>query len=259
MASRSINSSSFYSYSAKRSLRQEEVAAYRRIAVATLLVVGLLVGGYFIGIPLIARMGADSVPQPQRNALGTSDNIPPSAPRLDGLPDVNRTRQLSISGSAESGAKISVLVNEREQLSTLADKSGKFDGKLSLSPGENSIVAIATDTSGNKSRPSKAVIVRYDATPPKLLIVEPGESVTTSTSASATISGKTDQSASVDVNGRQAIVQADGQFSISMPLSDGQNTITIKSTDAAGNARTITRTIIYNNPAQASSAASPDR
>ncbi len=58
---KSHNTESFYSYSAKRNLRKEEIAAYKRIALATVIIVGLLAAAYFVGVPFIARMGGDEI------------------------------------------------------------------------------------------------------------------------------------------------------------------------------------------------------
>ena len=247
---------SFYSYSAKRSLRQEEVAAYRRIALATVIIVVLLVGGYFLGIPLLAHMGAGSSPVVNKNPLGAADNIPPTAPRLDGLPDVSRVRVIEVTGTSESGATVSVTVNGREQISALADKTGQFKGELSLTGGENTIAATAKDSVGNTSRESKPVTIVYDAMPPKLLITAPSQQHSSTNDSSATITGKTNSAATITINDRQVIVQPDGGFSSTVTLSAGENTITIISSDAAGNQRKATRNITYTAP-QSSKSATP--
>jgi hypothetical protein len=230
------------------------VAAYRRIALATILIVILLVGGYFWGIPLLARIGTGSSAVVTHNSLGTADNIPPSSPRLDGLPDSSRTRVMSISGSAESGATISVLVNDREQINTLADKNGQFKGEVSLTGGANRITATAKDSVGNESRPSKAITVIYDATPPKLLVTSPASRQTATDSPTMVISGKTDAAANVAINDRQIIVQPDGGFSSSVSLNSGGNTIVVTATDSAGNTAKSTLAVTYT-PKQASSSA----
>jgi hypothetical protein len=247
--------SSFYSYSAKRSLRQEEVAAYRRIALATVIIVALLVGGYFLGIPLLGRLGAGSSPIVTHSPVGTADNIPPTSPRINDLPDISRTRTIAINGSAESGSTVNVLVNDREQLSTLTDKNGQFSGDISLTGGENTITATAKDSVGNKSRLSKAIVITYDASPPKLLITNPADNLTV-TSANVTVTGKTDAAASVTVNDRQVIVQPDGQFSTSVTLVSGSNTIVIATTDSAGNTSKVSKTVLYS-ASQASESATP--
>jgi hypothetical protein len=249
--------SSFYSYSAKRNLRQEEVAAYRRIALATVIIVALLVGGYFLGIPLLAQLGAGSTPITTHTPLGTTDNIPPTAPRLDSLPDVTKTKTLSLSGSAESGSTVSIKVNDKELLSTLVDKGGSFKGDITLSGGDNTITATAKDPVGNVSRASKAIIVTYDAAPPKLLINSPVTDPTITTSNAIVISGKTDTTATITINDRQAIVQQDGSFNLSISLNAGDNVILTIATDAAGNMAKISKTVTYTAPDQATSSATP--
>src|SRR5690606_18008483 len=112
MAMRKRTANSFYSYSAKRSLRQEEVAAYRRIVLATIVIVGLIVGGYFLGVPLIANLGNSD--GEQVSSLGSTDNIAPAAPNLNSLPSQTNTSKLKISGSAESGSTVTVMLNEEE-------------------------------------------------------------------------------------------------------------------------------------------------
>lgn len=254
MPQRTSSASSFYSYSAKRSLRQEEVAAYKRIALVTVLIVVLLVGGFFLGVPLLAHLGAGSSTIPAHSPLGTTDNIPPTAPRLDSLPDITRIRTLTVSGNAESGSQVAILVNDKQQVSTLADKTGQFKGDINLSSGENSITTTATDSVGNKSRASKAVIVTYDATPPKLTLISPATDQTTSTAGIVSVSGKTESTANVTVNDRQVIVQNDGSFSTTVILSAGDNTVTVVATDSAGNLSKIIRSVNY---AQASPSATP--
>ena len=254
MPQRTSSASSFYSYSAKRSLRQEEISAYKRIALVTVLIVALLVGGYFLGIPLLARMGAGSATIPAHSPLGTTDNIPPTAPRLDSLPDITRSHTLTVTGTAESGSQVAISINNNQQVSALADKNGEFKGDITLSTGENSITAIAIDAVGNKSRASKAVIVTYDATPPKLSVVSPASNQTTADTTPIVVNGKTDPAAAILVNDRQIIVQPDGSFSTTVSLSAGDNQITVTATDAAGNQTKITRTVSF---VQASASATP--
>lgn len=247
--------SSFYSYSAKRSLSQEEIAAYRRIALATVTIVTLLVGGYFLGIPFLAQIGSSSTPIVTHNPLGTSDNIPPTAPRLDNLPDSSRTRTLTISGSAESGSTVSVMVNGREQIATVTDKNGLFSGQISLTSGDNSISATAKDSVGNLSRTSRAISITYDAAPPKVLIISPDQDPSTVNTASVTVQGKTDASATVVVNSHQVIVESDGTFRSLVSLVIGSNILTITVSDSAGNTSTVTKTVVYTSSTQSSSSA----
>lgn len=249
--------SSFYSYSAKRSLRQEEIAAYKRIALATVLIVALLVGGYFVGIPLIGQIGS-STSIVSHNPLGTADNIPPTSPHIDGQADTSRVRTIDVTGSAEGGSTVSISVNTRPQASVLADKNGAFRAQITLSNGQNSITATAKDAVGNQSRVSSALLITYSAAPPKLLITSPDSDELTVAVSKVTVSGTTAAEATITINDRQVIVQPDGSFTSQYSLSDGLNTLTIISTDAAGNTTKVVRSVTYTNP-QASAAATPSQ
>ncbi len=248
------NNESFYSFSARRNLRKEEVAAYKRIAIATIVVVGLLAAGYFWGVPLIAQMGGDSVNLSDKDKLGTTDNIPPTSPKLDTIPEFVRVRQLTIKGSAESGATVVLRNNDQELATFTADKDGLFQGEITLEAGLNTLSATAQDAAGNTSRATKSVTITFDATPPKLtLSSEPNSVVTTSR---VTFKGKVESGSTVTINNRLTVLADDDSFESEINLSPGANTITIIATDQAGNINRISRTVTLEQPSQASPSAS---
>lgn len=253
MAEKHKSTESFYSYSAKRKLRKEEVAAYRRIGLATVLVVGLLVAGYFIGVPLIARMGGDDVDPASLNKLGTKDTIPPSTPRLDSLPEAVRSAAMTVKGTAESSATVTLFIDEKKMASVVVDRDGHFEGDLELQNGLNTITAVATDPAGNSSRPSQAVAVLLKTTPPQLRLTEeiPGQT----DRSLLTVKGKTEAGASVTINDRAVILADDNSFETDVSLKEGENTIKIVATDRAGNTRQISRTVtLEKNPESSASA-----
>ena len=252
MATRKRANNSFYSYSAKRTLRQEEVSAYRRITFATILVIALIVGGYFLGVPLLANLG-NGASDDQITPLGSTDSIAPAAPQISSLPDQIRTKTLNISGSAESGSTVTVLVNDEEAFSTLADKEGLFSGGASLGGGENLIVATAKDAAGNESRKSKQLSITYDATPPSLVLLQELPSQTAE--QTITVSGKAEANAKVTINQRVAVVNGDGVFNHTMQLNSGENKIEIVASDAAENTRRIERSVTYTGGQQSTSSA----
>jgi len=254
MATPKRNANSFYSYSAKRSLRQEEIAAYRRIVIATVLVVGLIVGGYFLGVPLLANLGNPD--GGQISSLGSTDNIAPAAPQINSLPEQVSSKTVTLNGTAESGATVTTYVNEEEAFSTLADKEGFFEGDITLVGGENNIKAIAKDPAGNISRESKSLKVVYDANPPSLVLLQniPSEV----TDQELTINAKTEPGAKVTINDRLVIVNSDGVFSTTVQLKSGQNPISILSTDSAGNTNKIERQVTFKSGNQGSPSAQPN-
>ena len=251
MTTRRKPRNSFYSYSSRRTLRQEELQAYRRIMLATLLVVGLIVGGYFLGVPLLANMGGSD--DSSIDKLGSTDSIAPAPPKINGLPDYINSGRISISGTAESGSTVEVFVNDEKELSALVDKEGLFTGEITLTSGENVISATAKDAAGNISKVSKSSKVIYDATPPSLVLLN--EIPSTSDSSSISLSAKTEPGAKASVNDRRAVVRQDGSFSLTIPLKPGKNVLTILAEDAAGNTRKLERTIERTTGNEASGSA----
>lgn len=247
---------SFYSYSAKRNLRKEEVAAYKRIALATVIIVSLLAAAYFVGVPFIARMGGDDISLTDKNKLGTTDNIPPTSPKLEALPEAVRSRTLTIKGSAESNSTVKISNNDKEVASFLVDKDGLFQGTIELETGDNSLTAVAVDAAGNSSRATKAITVTFDATAPRLSLSV--ELPATTDKNSVTIKGRTEAGSEVTINGRSVILADDNSFDTSLNLTKGSNTITIIATDKAGNSSRINRTVIYEQPESSSSASIKD-
>ena len=71
---------------------------------------------------------------------------------------------------------------------------------------------------------------------------------TTTGSDTFILSGLVEKGGRVIVNKISAEVQADGRFSIEVPLKEGRNTLTLVATDQAGNEATKEYTVIYNKP-----------
>lgn len=93
--------------------------------------------------------------------------------------------------------------------------------------------------------------VPSDTTPPTLSVTQPADGAfvnTTSVNVAGTFG---DESAtSVKVNGVAAAVSGNS-FSVSVPLAEGANTLTVVATDAAGNSTTATRSVTRDTVAPA--------
>ena len=63
-----------------------------------------------------------------------------------------------------------------------------------------------------------------------------------------TISGSTEAGADVYLNGIAVAVDATGAFSVNVALVTGSNTITAVAMDAAGNSRSTSTTVTFNDP-----------
>jgi len=62
------------------------------------------------------------------------------------------------------------------------------------------------------------------------------------------ITGTTEPGATVDVNGRAAVVSDSGEFSLLVELEDGANVLLVKATDEAGNIANLSLTVTYTDP-----------
>lgn len=60
------------------------------------------------------------------------------------------------------------------------------------------------------------------------------------------VSGKTAAGAEVFVNDMDAVADSDGQFSVTVPLDEGENPIVIVANDSMGNSAEAERTVTYD-------------
>lgn len=171
-----------------------------------------------------------------KKPIEIDDNTPPAPPKIISLPENTNTNELEVSGTSESGALITIKVNNKKT-EVLANNNGQFSHTFTLIEGINKISAHATDSTGNKSRQSDEKIVIYDNTPPLIEITSPknGSEFFGSKQRQITIEGTAIDADTVFVNDRQVVLENDQSFSFSTSLSEGENTFLVKSVDKAGN------------------------
>ena len=149
-----------------------------------------------------------------------------------------RVYELSSDGTKRQVAQLSV--GDTTRFSTAAIK---------LAEGKNTFVA-ALVTPSTEGQPSPEVVYTLDTTPPALTISSPADGSTQSAS-SAVISGTSDVGATVTVRNKQSpggglsskIVGEDGRYAITVGLVAGSNSISVTSTDQAGNVTTSQLTV----------------
>jgi len=206
----------------------------------------------------------------------TIDVSPPDEPDLTtttyanttvASPQKSRTSSFYIEGTAEKGATIKIYIVDTSDGSTLStvtttasSSTGKWSSTLDLSSYQGKTVKVeveAVDAAGNAST-TRAVYgyFLYDASAPTVTISSQYKTISTDKS-SVVISGsvsidswETYADISVTVSPSTASVvfdQSTGSFSVSVPLSEGQNLVAVTATDTVGNSgsdsATITRTV----------------
>jgi hypothetical protein len=127
----------------------------------------------FTGIPLTE--GANVLLLRARDTAGndgpttavevTLDTVPPPAPTLDPLPVLTGDPEVTVGGTAEVGATITVRRNGETAGVVPVDADGRFVLPLTLVEGGNAISAFATDLAGNEG-PAALRLVTLDTLAP---------------------------------------------------------------------------------------------
>lgn len=120
-----------------------------------------------------------------------------------------------------------------------------------LTDGAHSVYFNVTDHDGNAATQVTTAIT-IDTTPPVLTLSSPVDNLVTN-NPSCVVSGVTNDNLSspvtVKVNNQEVSVAENGSFSTTLTLTEGENTITVVSTDGAGKSSTVTRTVILDTHA----------
>lgn len=119
------------------------------------------------------------------------------------------------------------------------------------SDGQHTVQFYVDDHDGN-SAAATSVSFTIDTVPPTLTISSPSDNLHTNVDE-VTVAGITNDATStpvaVTVNGTTVTVGSDGSFSKVVELTEGENTITVVATDAAGKSSTVTRTVYLDTGA----------
>lgn len=125
----------------------------------------------------------------------------------------------------------SLFINHKEV--TISPKDGTFSLEVDLIEGENSILIHAEDEAGNFFE--KTYSVTKDTTSPEINIISPLPNEAFHKNP-VTITGKTEPSARLHINGNEVPLDKDGSFQFSISLINiGQTTIYFTAIDPLGN------------------------
>ncbi len=228
-------------------LKNEEKRAYKRLLLSAAVVIFFIITFAMWGFQILAKFAEflDLIRNTANPPAVSQDTIAPAPPRLYPLPNATNSANLTISGYAEAGSTVEIIINSQSISKTLADNNGNFKFEnLTIKEGNNRIEARAIDKAGNQSSLTEPAIVILDKTPPTLEVNYPPDNVTfSSDKREVVVSGATEENATVTVNGFWAITDQEGNFSYNLILNNGENKITVEAADAAGNKKQITRVV----------------
>lgn len=229
-----------------RLLRVEERRERKRLFLSLIGIVAVMAFLAFFGLKILIGFsvfvmrtkGAGPTPTPAQSIL--------IAPTLNPQPEATNSGDLTITGSATGGTTLVLYLNDTEAKKMSLPSDGNFSLPLSLRDGTSTLSAKIMDDKGNVSTLSNVITILIKKTPPILQVDQPTDgSTVTSDQNTITVSGKAEENSSVTVNGRLAIVSHDGSFNLVYSLLQGDNTIRIIATDAAGNQTTVNRKVTY--------------
>lgn len=232
-------------YSRRQSIEERE---NKRKAVGfTLLSIAFIVFMFYFGLPIVARISNFTYDlKKSGEPVENSDQTPPPPPHFDNLPLYTKDENLEISGYSEAGVAIEIFNNDQKK-EILADSSGRFSTALKLNEGENTLYGYSQDSSGNKSLESETFKIYLDKKKPDLTVSKPknGEEFIGSKQKQISIEGKTEKYAQIQINDRFVVVNSDGSFNYIYGLNQGENPLTIKSEDQAGNITEISIKVTF--------------
>lgn len=184
----------------------------------------------------------------QKTVTQSSDSITLPPPALNIPYEATNTAQINIKGFGAPNSKVKLFIDDEDKQTTNVSGDGSFTFEnVSLSLGTNNIYSKTVDDQNRESLPSKTIKVIYDNKKPTLNISEPEDNkVVQGGDKKVKVSGKTDPGVKIFINGSQTIVDSEGNFSTDQSLNEGDNTISIKAADIAGNTTEVQRSVKYN-------------
>lgn len=154
---------------------------------------------------------------------------------------------IKIKGYASPNTSVEIYLDDDLKTTVKTSDNGDFlSDDIPLVLGTNNIYGKTVDSENHKSLASKTITLQYINEKPKLDIKSPEDNQTLK-DKKITVSGSVDPATgvSVTVNGTTVIVDASGNFSHTLELSDGDNNLTIMATDTAGNVTQVSKKVTY--------------
>ena len=167
------------------------------------------------------------------------DITPPKKPIIH--PSTTPTNDIAVTISGTAEANSSVTLTRNSELYTIqVDSDGNWSVDVTLTSGQNTFEATATDAAGNQSDKSEPIIITFDDTAPPVPTITTVSA--TVTSSPITIDGEsTESGATITLYNGETLVTTttannSGDFSFTqVELTNGSNSFTVTATDSIDN------------------------
>lgn len=189
------------------------------------------------GVPLVVKY-VNFLTDLKRSStqIDADDHTPPPPPTFEYFPETTNQKSVEIKGYSEPSSTIILFINSQKN-EILTDSEGNFSYKLDLNDNQYVIEALARDKSGNESKKVFGGRIVFDDKPPEINISSPAdnEQFFGTLNRQVLFSGTTEPDSKLSVNGKNIIVDSNGNFSSRFNLNEGENVFNIICEDKAGN------------------------
>lgn len=176
-----------------------------------------------------------------------TDTIPPRIPAFAAPAEATQESSITLNGFGEPKSKVIVVKNGQEAATVDVNDAGEFNLSLNLDEGANEIALYGVDEAKNESSTSKTYTVNFDQKPPEVDWQTPEENkvVRNLREQAVEVKGKANEPAKIYLNDQFVANSADGEFSTQFNLQQGENKLTLKVTDSAGNETVVERMVSF--------------
>jgi len=216
-----------------------------RIILYIVILIALIYFMFTFGIKLLVNSIVFLTSRNSNNTTNTQtqEEVYLLPPEILDIPVATNSATAKIAIRVTLAKKVKVFVNKEEFKSFTADKE-TYDMGIDLKKGENEVYLTLEDTKSKTKKQSSVFKVTYKSEKPKLDIASPKDGDKTS-SDEISINGETDKDNEIFINDFPVVLLAEGKFSYSIRLSEGENKIKVVAKDNAGNTEEKNLTITY--------------
>jgi len=166
-------------------------------------------------------------------------------PVITNLGEINYTNQdsITVEGTVTLDAIVNIYVNDQKVASVETENRG-FAVEVELPQATNTIMATA-ELNGRETEPTSLITVVKDKVLPTLTVTEPEDNARINVEVVHVIGNVTDDIGMREllVNNMPVEIDEEGNFHKRILVNEGENVITVRAIDLAGNETVITRTV----------------
>ena len=225
-------------YRVERLARKEEKLIVKRIFTLSIFSVILIIVLFTLGIPVLGKFADFLDSAFKKDSTTTQETSIVNPPRFDTFAKKTNQERITIWGFAPSGGKVE-LYKDGEISDTVDVVDGRFEFKdFRLSRGENRLKVRSVEE--NKTSDfSDEENVLLDMVEPQLEVTSPVDDQTFEQNNRVKVTGKAEKDTQVFANGFLANVDTEGNFEVTVPISEGDSEIEVKAQDEAGNTKIV--------------------